>query len=129
MKKLILIIALMVISINVSHSQCRIGYSMGDILTEFGVEEATSGYPESPFIYYSYAMYGVFYAFDEEGMCVTTSIIPNTQDDLTFFINKYNKEYRRYTQSIWVMVEDGDNVFVMLRQTPQGEYFFFWYTE
>jgi hypothetical protein len=122
-----IIIALALCISTSSYSQCRIAYKLADVKKELGYGNYKSGYPSERWISYAHDMAYIFYNFNENDVCVSTTILPLTNTDLLFFINKYNNEYRRYDNSTWVFVNNGVNLFVSLNQTDDGKYFFYWH--
>jgi hypothetical protein len=125
MKQLLLLI---VLGVSLStYSQARFNYSKAEIIEEFKDKTMTSGYPKEPWVSFDLGFCSTMYIFDKDGLCEKTIIIPNDEDGVTFFINKYNKELVTLSPGSWTMVTSSNNFFVDFMQFEDGGYYFDWH--
>jgi hypothetical protein len=125
MKVIFLLAALF--CLNTSYSQARMGSSISEIQEEFQSDPTfISGFPDSPWLSVELSTATVFYTFDARGNCEQTIISPTTTYDLNYYLNRYNAEYKKTSESAWVIVEDGYNIYISLKMTDDGVYFFTW---
>jgi hypothetical protein len=125
MKQLLLLI---VLGVSLStYSQARLNYSKAEIIEEYKGNTMTSGYPKEPWVSFDLGFCSTMYIFDKDGLCEKTIIVPNDEDGVAFFINKYNKELVTLSPGSWVMVTSSNNFFVDFMKFEDGGYYFDWH--
>jgi hypothetical protein len=125
MRRLITIITLMLLS-NYGYTQARVGYTLTEISTEFSDDNLFSGFPSNPFISVITISAKTFYVFNENNICTDCMVMPLDNIDLQFYINKYNNNYKALSDTSWVQVNDGFNVYIDLLIDEKGNPFFHW---
>lgn len=111
-----------------TYSQARNGYSLSEILTEFQYEEVNTGYPDHQWVSVKLSLCTVVYNFDEDNICSSTFIIPNTLEDIAYYTNKYDKELRKISKGYWVQIAKNLNTYVeFLEDEKTGGFYFYWH--
>lgn len=128
MKKLILI-AIVLLSFK-AQSQSRLGFSYSEILTEFKVNfEYTTGYAEDLGKYLRFDMLtaDVTYYFHEDNTCYTVLLIPNSEEDMHSYVEKYNSKYTIIDDANWKVYSNGSVVNIELLYAESSGYFFLFF--
>lgn len=128
MKKLILT-AIILLSFK-AQSQSRLGFSYADILTEFKVKyDYTTGYSEDLGKYLRFDMItaDVTYYFNQENTCYTVILIPDSEEDMHSYVEKYNSKYTIIDDVTWKVYSNGGTVTIELMYADNGGYFFLFF--
>ena len=126
--KKVFIVVLVLFGINsYSYSQARMGSSVADLQEEFkGDPSLVSGFPTNSWLSVEMPTAVVFYIFNSKGTCAETIISPTTTVDLNYYLNRYDTEYKKTSEGNWVIVEECYNIYITLKITEDGVYFFSW---
>jgi hypothetical protein len=128
MKKLILT-AIILLSFK-AQSQSRLGFSYSEILTEFKAKyEYTTGYSEDLGKYLRFDMLtaDVTYYFHEDNTCYTVILIPDSEEDMHSYVEKYNSKYTIIDDANWKAYSNGSVVNIELLYAENGGYFFLFF--
>lgn len=127
-KLLQIVCVLIFIVINVSglHAQARVGSKATDIATEFShkgiqYDRANDG---TRYLWYSDKSVFVGYYLDENSICTSTIIIPNSQGVLNWYCEKFNKEAVIISDTQWKLYTKGGVMYIQLIYTDDGAYYF-----
>lgn len=129
MKKLkrIVSVAIVMLCMHTTYSQARLGYSLAEISEEFGTDETyLSGFPNESWVSVGSATALIYYAFNDRKECEATFISPYTDEDFQYYLNKYNRDYKKTSAVSWVIIEPEFNIYITMQTTKEGIDFFHW---
>lgn len=115
MKKLLLII-LFSLSVFISSSQSRLGYTESQIRQDFSNKKFQTSYTESgtKYIYFDDGEIVGMYFFDENGYCNLCSAFPLSTGVLNYMVERFNKEYVIVDDTKWKYYTGG-NVIIYIQ--------------
>ncbi len=125
MKKIILLILLCPL---LGYSQVRLGYKMSDIYSEFQEKNPRISTNEDGTAYMAlnFEKCLTLHYFTDDKICFMTVISPNTQGDLNFFVEYYNKSYVILSPTSWRMYSTGGGNCDITLMTNEGQTYFVW---
>jgi len=128
MKSKFLILILLLCSI-VSFGQARLGSTSAAIKEEFSKEgrEVTSGITDNS-IYYLTVTIGnsiAVYYFDDNYVCYSTAIMPQTTGELNGLAERYNSRYVIVSSTVW-KVYGADGIGKIELTYSEGLVYFMW---
>lgn len=129
MKKLKKVVGVVIVMLCVqtTYSQARLGYSLAEISEEFGSDKTfISGFPNESWVSVGFSTALVYYSFNEKKECSETFVSPYTEEDVHYYINKYNDDYKKTSNTTWVIVDANFNIYISLKKTDEGVIFFTW---
>lgn len=129
MKKTLLTILFGITNL-VIFGQARLGSTATEIKTEYWESSYNlkSGYTDDYVYYITITLVNakVMYFFNSDKVCILTSIIPNNQGALNFFVELYNKQYVIISNTEWKMYSNNGIAKINLIYTDDGDYYFMW---
>jgi hypothetical protein len=125
--KKIISVATILICMQTASAQARLGYSLTEISDEFRSDKTyLSGFPKDKWVSVNFSTALIYYSFNDRLECSETYISPNTEEDIQYYINKYNTDYKKTSENTWVIVETDFNIYISLQKTEEGVIFFTW---
>lgn len=129
MKRTLLTI-LFVITTAFVFGQARLGSSASEIKSEFWESSYNqkSGYDKDGDYYITITTERatVTYYFNSDKICYLTTIIPDNQGALNFYVELYNKQYVIVSSKEWKMYADKGIANIKLIYPESGGYYFLW---
>jgi hypothetical protein len=124
----ITLFALLFIAVFDCFSQARLGSTRSEIYTEFNHynPQFESNDGGQPYMHFQMERAIVMHYFDENNICVLTAIATNSQGDLNFFVELYNKQYVIISPKQWKMYSENGNIATIELKTNNGTTFFIW---
>lgn len=116
----------LVLALSSLQAQARVGSKATDIATEFShkgiqYDRANDG---TRYLWYSDKSVFVSYYLDENSICTSTIIIPNSQGVLNWYCEKFNKEAVIISDTQWKLYTKGGVMYIQLIYTDDGAYYF-----
>ena len=127
--KTVIIACLLVLGFAVVSSlqaQARVGTKANDIISEFshkGIQYDRTN-DGTKFLWYSDKSVFVAYYLDENSVCTSTVIIPNSQGVLNWYCEKFNREAVIISDTSWKLYTKGGVLYIKLVYTDDGAYYF-----
>jgi len=123
-------ICLLILTINCTYSQARIGNSIKDIKDEFKdpVYKLTSGINNYGIDYISVETEraSIVYYFNDENICYITIIVPDNQGAINYYVELYNNQYVIVSSTEWKMYSKKGIAKIKLKFGDDDICFFLW---
>ena len=130
MKKLFLIFTIFFSTLWGMNAQSRVGHSVANIKTAFSAPsyQLLDGTTDDGqyYIYINTTHAVVFYYFNNYNKCDMSVIVPKTQGDLNYYVEKYNSQYVIRDKKNWTAYLEGGVNNIKLVYLDNGGYAFYW---
>lgn len=115
MKKLLLLL-FFTLTVFISNSQSRLGYTEYQIKQDFSNKTFKTNYTEAgvKYVYFDDGEILAMYFFDEDGICNLCSALPLTSGVLNYMVERFNKEYVIIDDTKWKYYT-GSNVIIYIQ--------------
>lgn len=114
----------------VSYSQVRLGSTSEEIKDEFWEDTYNlyEGFTDDDVYYISIrvARANIFYYFDYNKFCFFSTVIPDDQGSLNYYVEQYNSQYVIISSTEWKMYSKNGIAKIKLNYDGEGGYYFTW---
>lgn len=114
----------------VSYSQVRLGFTSDEVKNEFWEDKynLNEGYTidDIYFINIRGDRANVFNYFDYDKVCFFSTVIPDDQGSLNYYVEQYNSQYVIISSTEWKMYSKNGIAKIKLNYDGEGGYYFTW---